>query len=124
MRPLLGAALFLILVSGCGSAGSSPPPPAEGIVTGTVRLSPCRPVERAGDPPCPPAPGVEVRFQPVSGGAPGSAVTDSAGIYSVRLTPGTYQTAVSRGLLRNSARVTVASGDRLSLDLTVDVGIR
>ena len=121
---LLPAATALILICACGGSATTSPQPAQATVTGTVRLAPCRPVERIGDPPCPPVPGVRVEFASVAGGPHTGAVTDAAGSYSVRLAPGSYQTSVSRGLGRTSERVTVAAGELLQLDLSVDVGIR
>ena len=114
----------MILLCACGGSANTAPQPVQATVTGTVRLAPCRPVVRIDDPPCPPVPGVRVDFAPVAGGPHTGAATDSAGTYSVRLAPGTYQTSVSRGIGRSSERVTVAAGELLQLDLSVDVGIR
>ena len=118
-KPLL--LLTLVLAVACGAYGS----PGEGTVTGTVVISPCRPVERAGDPPCPPRPGITVRFQPVSGGSAVSATTDASGTYRVRLAAGDYQASASGGIgPARTTPVTVSAGATVTLDLVVDSGIR
>ena len=125
MRPLLLAAvLALSVATGCGSYRFGPPSPEPATVSGFVTLSPCRPVERPGDPPCPPAPRVTVDFVPTGGGSTVSATTDSGGAYSVSLAPGAYDARLRRGLDRGARRFTVAAGQRLTLDLTFDSGIR
>lgn len=113
-------ALLSIAAAACGSAGPASAP-ARAVVSGTVVAAPCRPVERSGDPPCPPAAGVVVDF--------GSerATTDAAGRYSVRLAPGTYSIAVTSGSMRRPGRpdrFTVTTAEPVSLDLTFDSGIR
>jgi len=114
--------LVVALSAACGTNAS---PPAQGTVTGTVVISPCRPVERAGDPPCPPRPGISVKFQPTGGGSPVSTTTDAAGTYLVRLPAGDYQASASGGILPSPPRqVAVAAGATVVLDLTVDSGIR
>ena len=125
MRPLLLAALLALSVaSACGAYRFGPPSPEPATVSGFVTLSPCRPVVRPGDPPCPPAPGVSVDFVPGGGGSTVSATTDSGGAYSVTLAPGTYEARLKRGLDRSGRRFTVAAGQHLTLDLTFDSGIR
>ena len=121
MRTALGIAAALLL-AGCAAPG---PPPAPGTVTGTVVISPCRPVERVGDPPCPPRAGVPVSFQPAAGGAPTTVTTDAAGSYSVQLAPGAYDARPGGGIGTQPARrITVASGQTVTIDFSVDSGIR
>ena len=121
MRILAGA-LALLLVAACGALGREPGV-ATGAVTGTVVVAPCRPVERVGDPPCPPRPGIKVHFE--RGSAATVAVTNPDGVYSVRLAAGTYDVWAEGGIGRpQPVRVTVQPGDALTVNLTVDSGIR
>jgi len=121
--PLLAA----FALAGCLLAACASPlqPPGQGAVTGTVTISPCRPVERAGDPPCPPRPGITVGFQPVGGGSTVTAVTDAGGTYLVRLAPGDYLVRAAGGIAPGPATpVTVIAGSTVTLNLVVDSGIR
>ena len=124
----MGRALTALLIAAslvaCGSAGVTPTSPALACVTGTVRISPCRPVERVGDPPCQPVPGMTIEFIPTGAGTSVGATSDGSGRYSVSLKPGTYDARASRGMGRGSQRVTVGPGEQLQVDLTFDVGIR
>jgi hypothetical protein len=55
------------------------------------------------------------------------AVTDSRGVYSLQLAPGTYQIKVKAGDWERAATpasVNVASGAAIALNLTYDSGIR
>ena len=99
---------------------------AGGNVAGMVVVSPCRPVERAGDPPCPPRPGVVVTFQPVAAGrASLTAQTDASGHYSLTLPAGDYDVRAAAGIGGGRVtRVTVPAGGTVTLDLVVDSGIR
>jgi hypothetical protein len=122
--PAAVAALLLpVLLAGCGSML---PAPAVGIgtVTGTVVIAPCRPVERVGDPPCPPRPGIKVHFEQGSS-AVATAVTDAAGAYRASLPAGAYEVWAEGGIGRApGVRVTVAAGQTVTLNLNVDSGIR
>jgi len=96
-----------------------------GTVTGSVVIAPCRPVERPGDPPCPPRAGVGVQFQLVAGGPKVTTQTDATGTYSVKLAPGDYEARSEGGIgPGRSSRVTVVAGQSVRLDFTVDSGIR
>ena len=107
-----------VLLSACGPALL--PAPAT-TVTGTVIAAPCRPVERPGDPPCPPVPGVTVII------GPARAVTDAAGVYRLTVAPGTYAVSVIAGARQvpaQPARLTVPAGGPMTVNLTFDSGIR
>jgi len=114
--------LVLLLTAACGT---TTPAAGLGTVTGTVVISPCRPVERVGDPPCPPRPGIAVHFAPVGGGSTVSATTDSIGTYRVRLAAGDYQASAEGGIVPSQpVPVTVTAGATVTLNLSVDSGIR
>ena len=124
MRLLLATAA-LALLSACGSPYAPlPPAPAAGTVTGTVVIAPCQPVERPGQPPCPPRPGIRVLFDQRST-TRATAVTDGTGTYVASLAPGTYEVWAEGGIARPAAvPVTVVAGQSVTLNLTVDSGIR
>lgn len=106
-------------LAACGGVGVTPA--AQGTLIGKVVASPCRPVERVGDPPCPPVPGVTVELGRVT------AVTDATGTYRVTLPAGTYPIKIKAGARErpaNPASVTVPAGSDQVLDLTYDSGIR
>jgi carboxypeptidase family protein len=122
---LLLTAAALALLCGCGSPYAPvPPAPAAGTVTGTVIIAPCRPVEMPGQPPCPPRPGIRVHFDQNST-TRATAVTDAGGTYAASLAPGTYQVWAEGGIVRPAAvSVTIVAGQTVTLNLTVDSGIR
>lgn len=128
MTRVAGAVLLLAtlaLASACGPYGLGPPSPEPAVVEGVARFSPCRPVERPGDPPCPPAAGVRLEFVPASGGSTVTTVTDAQGGYGVDLPAGTYDARVGAGGIKpRPVRFTVAAGERRLLDLVFDSGIR
>ena len=100
--------------------------PDEGVVAGTVVISPCRPVERAGDPPCPPAPGYTFDLVPIAGTRPTRTVTtDQDGYYRATLQAGSYE-ARSRSFLkaRGGRLIEVTAGATVTQNLTFDEGIR
>jgi carboxypeptidase family protein len=116
----LGVVLALLAAVACGPVPAGPGVKS-GTVSGRVVATPCRPVERPGDPPCPPVPGVTVEF----GGT--TTVTDSGGAYSISLPPGTYPIKVKAGAWERPATpasVTVPAGAALVVNLTYDSGIR
>lgn len=115
----LGAALLGALILGCGQQVTA----VTGSVSGTLTASPCRPVERIGDPPCPPVPNVRVDFTG-SDSRTVSVSTDAGGRYLVSLPPGTYQVHVRSGFRSQPDRVSVAAGQSITVDLTFDSGIR
>ena len=121
MRRSLLAAAVPLLLAGCGAGAT----PGEGTVTGTVTISPCSPVERVGGTPCPPRPGLVVSFQPIAGGAARTATTDQAGIYWIDLPPGDYDARAAGGIVAGPLRrVTVRTGETLTVNFDVDSGIR
>ena len=124
MARILSTLLTAAALLACGSSEGPAPGPALATVSGTVRVSPCRPVERVGDPPCQPVPGIAIEFIPSGGGSSVGATTDGVGRYSVSLRAGTYQARAARGIGRGSQVVTVGPGQQVQLDLTLDVGIR
>ncbi len=118
MRLLTVAAVLWL--AGCANL-----PGPDAHVHGRLSISPCRPVERPGDPPCPPAAGVRIVFDDGRGTVVAS-VTDASGGYSVSLPPGRYGVRVHAGMAPNQPveRVTLAPGQDLKLDLSADSGIR
>lgn len=112
---LLTAALAVLVLTGCASVGPIGPP---GHVSGHVTVTPCSPVERFPPSPCPPAAGVRVSFGRFW------ATTDAAGNYEIDVPPGDYDVVVEAGIAREPHRLRVSAGDRLTLDLDVDSGIR
>ena len=126
MRVLLGLFLMLLAGAACGGVtiGGSQPV-VTGTVTGSVAISPCRPVERPGDPPCPPRPGVPVHFQPVAGGSAVTTLTDAGGRYRVTLAAGEYEARAEGGIGPGRVfRVSVPKGGTVTLEIVVDSGIR
>jgi hypothetical protein len=120
---LMPVFLLPVLLAGCGYMLPAPAA-AMGTVTGTVVIAPCRPVERVGDPPCPPRPGIKVHFEQGSS-ASGTAITDAGGAYSIRLPAGGYEVWAEGGIARAPAvPVTVQAGQTVTLNLNVDSGIR
>jgi hypothetical protein len=114
--------LALLLLVGC--AGPTQPP-AQGTVTGIVSITPCFPVERPGQPPCPPRPGIAVDFQPVAGGTVQTTKTDPTGTYWIDLPAGDYDATVEAGIRREPPRrVTVLAGKTITVNFAVDSGIR
>src|SRR5438105_657229 len=124
MRTWLVVAALPALMAGCGA----PPYPGtqpQGTVTGHVLSWPCAPVEIAGSP-CPgrPAAGVELQFRR-SGAVFGSVTTDSTGVYSIGLEPGTYSASIgNRRLIAGPASVTVNPGQVTTADFSYDSGLR
>ena len=126
MRSAAVLLALLGVVAGCGGPVLAPATVVYGSVAGTVVVSPCRPVERVGDPPCPPRPGIVVTFQPLAaGGAALTAQTDAGGHYSLRLPAGDYDAKAAGGIGGGRlTRVAIPAGGTVTLDLVVDSGIR
>jgi hypothetical protein len=118
------AAVALLAVGACAAGPLPMPAAAPGTVSGTVVIAPCRPVERVGDPPCPPRPGIKVHFEQ-SSVSKATALTDASGTYVVTLAPGVYDVWAEGGIGRGrTVPVTVVSARAVTLNLTVDSGIR
>ncbi len=121
----LVAALILLLISVLWAAPVGADEGA-GIVQGTVTISPCRPVERPDDPPCPPAANVTLQFQGLD--EPDSIVTtttDANGWYEIELPEGTYQVTLRGSSINKTPQeVTVTAGETTTADLIFDTGIR
>ncbi|HEY8642879.1 MAG TPA: hypothetical protein VIO84_08935 [Candidatus Dormibacteraeota bacterium] len=123
MRIVL-AVVVLLAVGACAAGPVPMPAAAPGTVSGTVVIAPCRPVERVGDPPCPPRAGVKVHFEQ-SSATKATALTDATGTYAVTLAPGVYDVWSEGGIGRGrTVPVTVVSAKATTLNLTVDSGIR
>ena len=120
----LWLAAACVLLTGCAASALPPlPTPVPGTVTGTVIIAPCQPVQQVGSPPCPPRPGIRVHLDGPSAGA--TAITGPTGTYVAELPPGTYQVWAEGGIVRPApVTVTVVSGQTVTLNLTVDSGIR
>ena len=128
------AALVLALAAGCHPGASLPPgptvtPPLTTGVRGVVLAGPTCPVEQAGQSPCVRAvSGATILALDPARHEVGRAVSDSSGVYFLRLPPGTYE-IVSQpvtGLMGVAAEttVTVPNGPPVQLDLQYDTGIR
>jgi len=126
----LGARLTaLITITGlivaCGSQRPAADPPAS-LVTGTVAAGPISPLARPGVPATRAVPGATVaalRGNKVVA----TTYTNEAGRYELRLQPGTYliRAQSDKYLSREKSKeVTLARGDRLTVNLVLDTGIR
>jgi hypothetical protein len=126
-----GRSLFVIVLAvslaACGGR-LAPSGPGSAVVTGTVTAGPTCPVERAGSP-CPnrPVQGASVQAADREGHVVAETLTGTHGSYTLTVRPGVYTiTATNAGGYRSIARrrVSLASGERRSVDLVVDTGIR
>jgi hypothetical protein len=122
--------LFVIVLAGsmaaCGGR-SAPSGSGSAAVTGTVTAGPTCPVERAGSP-CPNRAVDGASVQADRGGhVVAETLTGAHGRYTLTVTPGVYQIiATNAGGYRSIARqrVSLAAGERQTVDLVVDTGIR
>lgn len=104
-----------------GPTPSAQPTPGTAHLSGTVTVSPCRPVERPSDPPCPPVAGMRVTFQ---GAGNYQATSDKDGRYSLALPSGHYHVSAGNYPARAyPAEVDLKDGAQ-TIDLSVDTGIR
>jgi type 1 fimbria pilin len=118
------AAVAVLALSACAASPLPVPAAVPGTVTGTVVIAPCTPVQRVGDPPCPPRPGINVHFEQASVNR-ATAVTDATGTYRATLAPGAYDVWAEGGIGRGrTVPVTVVSAQTVTLNLNVDSGIR
>jgi hypothetical protein len=117
--------LIAVLLAACGSRQPAAAP-ATSVVRGTVSAGPVSPLARPGVPSA-----VVVRGTPVEA-LSGSTViaatrTDQAGRYEFRLQPGTYliRARSDKYLSKEkSETVTLSQGQRLTVNLVFDTGIR
>ena len=113
------------LVAACGGQHPAAGPPAS-LVTGTVAAGPTTPLARPGVPDTRAVPGIAVealRGHQVRA----TARTDGAGRYELGLPPGTYliRAQSDKFLSRQASKtVTLSTGERLTVNLTFDTGIR
>ncbi len=127
---ILGARLtVLIIVAGlsvaCGSYRPGAGPPAS-LVTGTVAAGPVAPLARPGVPSTRAVRGASVKA--LRGNqVMATAYTNEAGRYELRLRPGTYliRTQSDKYLAKEASKtVTLSSGQKLTVNLVFDTGIR
>jgi hypothetical protein len=127
---ILGARLALViivmgLIVACGSYRPGAAPPTS-LVTGTVAAGPVTPLARPGQPATSPVRRAAV--EALRGNqVMATAYTDEAGRYKLRLQPGTYliRTQSDRYLSRQASKtVTLSRGQKLTVNLVFDTGIR
>jgi hypothetical protein len=126
----LGARLtILITITGlmvaCGSQRPGTSPPAS-LVTGKVAAGPISPLARPGVPSTRAVPGATV--EALRGNqVMATTHTDEAGRYELRLQPGTYliRAQSDKYLSKEKSKtVTVPRGEKLTVNLVLDTGIR
>ena len=120
---------FLTVVAGslmaCGSQHPAAGPPAS-LITGTVAAGPIAPLARPGVPATRAVPGMTVEALR-AGQVRATASTDEAGRYELRLQPGTYliRAQSDKYLSRQASKtVTLPAGQKLTVNLVFDTGIR
>jgi hypothetical protein len=127
---ILGARLtVLIILTGlmvaCGSYRPTAGPPAS-LVTGTVAAGPVAPLARPGVPATRAVRGATV--EALRGNhVMATAYTNGAGRYELKLQPGTYliRTQSDKYLSREANKtVTLSRGQKLTVNLVFDTGIR
>jgi carboxypeptidase family protein len=127
---ILGSRLaFLTVVAGlvvaCGSQHPAAGPPAS-LVTGTVAAGPITPLARPGEPDTRAVPGMAVEALR-AGQVRATARTDGDGRYELRLQPGNYliRARSDKYLSRQASKiVTLSRGQKLTVNLMFDTGIR
>ena len=125
-----GARLILLtvvtgLAVACGSQQPGTGAPAS-LVTGTVAAGPVSPLARPGVPSTRAVPGLPVEAL-LGDQVRATAYTDEAGRYELSLQPGTYliRTQSDKYLSRQASKtVTLSRGQKLTVNLTFDTGIR
>ena len=126
----LGARLIVLIILtglsvGCGSSRPGTGPPAS-LVTGRVAAGPVAPLARPGVPATRAVRGASV--EALRGNqVMATAYTNEAGRYELRLQPGTYliRTQSDKYLSRQASKtVTLSRGQRLTVNLLFDTGIR
>jgi hypothetical protein len=113
------------LVVGCGSQHPGAGPAAS-LVTGTVAAGPVSPLARPGVSATRAVPGLPV--EALRGNqVRATAYTDKAGRYELSLQPGTYliRAQSDKYLSREASKtVTISRGQKLTVNLIFDTGIR
>jgi len=126
----LGARLIVLIILtglsvGCGSSRPGTGPPAS-LVTGRVAAGPVAPLARPGVPATRAVRGASV--EALRGNqVMATAYTNGVGRYELRLQPGTYliRTQSDKYLSRQASKtVTLSRGQRLTVNLVFDTGIR
>src|SRR5579884_2218251 len=123
----LCALVTALVLTGCGAGDH----PASATIQGTVTAGPTCPVETVENP-CPPKPVAdrEVDLQAQGGSVVATATTDANGHYHFAAQPGSYvvQVQIVQGGVGmrqlTPGNVTVAAGQTVTLDITLDTGIR
>ena len=123
-------ALVVITAGACGGGEATPTPAGFGTVQGVVWFigAPCPP-ELANGPPCDgPYPNYDVRFLRADDESLADVHrTDQNGRYEAVLPAGRYLVRTQNGIAADTfeeTSFTVIPGDTLTLQLTVDTGIR
>jgi hypothetical protein len=132
--PLVALAAFVLAIAAACSSGAGPSPtattpPLTTGVRGLVLAGPTCPVEQPGQSACVRAvSGATILALGSARHEVGRAVSDSTGVYFLRLPPGTYEIVPQavEGLMGVAAEttVTVTKGAPVQLDLQYDTGIR
>ncbi len=127
IRRILAATVVILVLAGCGSAVSAPPDTG---ITGQVLLGPTCPVMIQGQP-CPEQPvQATVTVYDQSGNKVTEFRSDDQGRFTVNLAPGTYTLRPQRGdgqgigNMGKEQAVTVVKGQFITVQLTIDSGIR
>ncbi|MFL6136548.1 MAG: carboxypeptidase-like regulatory domain-containing protein [Frankiaceae bacterium] len=132
LAPCLAALAAAVLLAGCGSAAgtagsSSSAGPGSAHVVGTVTAGPTCPVVQAGSA-CPDRPVPGARVQALrAGSVVATTRTDATGAFRLDLEPGAYAiVATNVGGYRSTAerQVSILAGQRATVDLVLDTGIR
>ena len=127
---ILGARLTVLIILtglsvGCGSSRPGTSPPAS-LVTGRVAAGPVAPLAQPGVPATRAVRGAIVKA--LRGNqVMATAYTDEAGRYELRLQPGIYliRTQTDKYLSRQASKtVTLSRGQKLTVNLVFDTGIR
>jgi hypothetical protein len=131
------AALLLALLAAFACSGHNSPtdPLSElprGTLSGAVTIGPNCPVEKVDDP-CPTPPAAYAARKVLVKSADASKVLfvvdiDSHGFYRIDLVPATYTIDLQKNGIDRSAevpaKVTIASGGSVQLNISIDTGIR
>jgi hypothetical protein len=122
--------LAVLLAAGAGCmAGPAAP---KGTLQGQVTIGPICPVERP-DQPCTPSPDTYAARKVLVFSSDGATLVatvslNETGYYRVALDPGSYVVNINRGGIDRSLdmprTITLAAGETITLDISIDTGIR